>query len=74
MATAEGTNFERLKKAHLIVKEPLPDEHQAVIDALTGDEIDIIESIAARLHAADRLEGLEPAEPGEPGFANCVIF
>jgi hypothetical protein len=74
MATAEGTNFERLKKAGLVVKEPLPDEHQAVIDALTGDEIDIIESITARLLAADRLEGLEPAEPGKPGFANCVIF
>jgi hypothetical protein len=74
MATAEDTNFERLKRAGLIVQEPLPKEHLAVIDALTGDEIDIIEGIAARLHAADRLEGLEPAAPGKPGFATCVIF
>jgi hypothetical protein len=74
MAIQGGTNFERLKAAGLIVKDPLPKEHQAVIDALTADEVDIIESITARLDAADRLEGIEPVQPGGHGFTTCVIF
>lgn len=75
MASAEGTNLERLKSNGLILKEPLPEDYQAVVDGLTGDEVDILVSIKRRLDEADESQGLAPASPGErPGFTTYVIF
>lgn len=75
MATPEGTNFERLDDAGLIMdRENLPEDHRAVVDALTSDEVDILVGIKARLDAADKARGIErpPGEP--PGFTTYVIF
>jgi hypothetical protein len=74
MATQGSTNLDRLEAAGLIVdRSGLPEHHQKVIDALTNDEIDILESIKQRLDAADTLGSVEPR--GEyPGFTTFVIF
>jgi hypothetical protein len=75
VANAEGTNFERLKNAGLILEEPLSEDHQAVVDGLTRDEVDILVSIKTRLDEADESQGLAPPQPGElPGFTTYVIF
>jgi hypothetical protein len=74
MAT-EGTNLDRLEAVGLIFdRENLPEDHEAVVEALTNDEVDILESIKERLDAADKLRGLEPGPGGRPAFTTWVIF
>jgi hypothetical protein len=74
MATPEGTNLERLKAEGLIRKD-LPEDHRAVVDSLTDDEVEILISVKRRLDEADESQGLGPPAPGElPGFTTWVIF
>jgi hypothetical protein len=73
-STPASSNLERLQAAGLIRAE-LPEDHQAVVDGLTGDEVDILVSIKQRLDAADEAQGLPPPEPGElPPFTNFIIY
>jgi hypothetical protein len=74
MSTPEGTNLERLQ-AEGLIRNDLPEDHQAVVDSLTDDEVEIIISVNRRLDEADESHGLAPAPPGElPGFTTFVIF
>lgn len=76
MSTPVNVNLEKLKTAGLIINEDeLPADHQKVIEDLTEDEVDILESIKGRFDAADKAQGLGPQQPGEhPPFATFVIF
>ena len=74
MNTQGQSNLDRLDAAGLIHERDMPPDHQSVIEALTEDEVDILESIKERFDAADRAQGLTP-QPGEhPPFATFVIF
>lgn len=74
MSTPEGTNLQRLTDAGLIMQD-LPEPHQAVVEGLTDDEVEILLSIRRRLDEADKRHGVEPPGPGEPpGFTTYVIF
>jgi hypothetical protein len=74
MATPEGTNLERLQAVGLI-RQDLPEDHMAVVDSLTDDEVETLVSVKKRLDEADESHGLPPVEAGElPGFATFVIF
>ena len=74
MATEPAGNLQRLQAAGLIL-QALPEEHQAVVDKLTADEVDILVSIKQRLDAADESQEFPPASPGElPPFATFIIY
>ncbi len=59
MASTGKSNVARLKDAGFTVKEPLPDEYQAVIDELSDEEVVVLISVKQRL---DEAEGNTPPE------------
>jgi hypothetical protein len=75
MATqGRRTKLERLTDAGLILDD-LPPDHQAVVEALTRDEVDILVSIKQRLDAADKAQGFGPPPQGQPPhFATFLIY
>jgi hypothetical protein len=56
-------NVGRLQAAGLIARDKLPEELQAVVEGLTGDEVDILVSVKRRLDSADI--PTDYAEPSE---------
>jgi hypothetical protein len=64
-----GSNYDRLRAEGLIFKD-CPEEHRAVLNALTEDEMKVILDVKARLAEADASLGAG----AKPEFTNCIAF
>ena len=64
-----STNVARLKEAGLI-RQPLPDAHQRVIDGLDPEHVDLLIEIKKQLEAADEEMQLK----GSPAFTSYIIY
>jgi hypothetical protein len=64
-----ASNYDRLKAEGLILDD-CPEEHRAVLNDLTEDEMKVILGVKARLAEADASLGAG----AKPAFTNCIAF
>jgi hypothetical protein len=59
-------NFEKLRRAEVILADEVPREYDNVIEGLTPQEVDVLIAVKRRLEAADECAGVGPPAKGEP--------
>jgi hypothetical protein len=74
MAGVGRGNLQKLIDAGVVVGE-LPRPHEAVVEGLTKQEVEVIIAVKKRLEAADEWADAPPAAPGEiPHYVSLIRF